>query len=280
MLLAALSFTTMVACVKVARVELSTFEVVWWRGVVSVPLCALWLGRGPWVIRARGLFALRVVFGFTAMACYYAAAGGLAVANLTLIGRLQPIVVAIVAPMLLGSSERADGRTWLLTALGVVGCGVLVAPELESGNPAGLIALGAVLTSAVAHTILRRLGRTDHPRTIVFWFQLCVTAMALAWVTADLGHLPEMPRAGLLPWLGGVGLFAALGQNLMTRAYQLDRAAVVSAASHASPVFAVVIDIVAFSTPPSTAVLVGGALVLTAALALLFHRPSKPPESS
>jgi len=273
MLLAALSFTTMVACVKVARAELSTFEVVWWRGVVSVPLCALWLGRGPWRIRARGLFALRVAFGFTAMSCYYAAAAGLAIANLTLIGRLQPILVAVGAPLLLGQSERADRRTWTLTGVGLLGCGVLLAPELSSGNPAGPIALGAVVTSAIAHTILRRLGKTDHPRTIVFWFQLCVTVLALAWATIDLGHLPELPRTELLPWLGGVGLFAALGQNLMTRAYQLDRAATVSAASHASPVFAVLIDIFAFSTPPSTAALLGGGLVLVAALALLFHRP-------
>lgn len=276
MLLAALSFTCMVACVKVARAELSTFEVVWWRGVVSVPLCAVWLGRGPWIVRSKGLFALRVLFGFTAMAGYYAAAGGLAIANLTLIGRLQPIVVAVIAPMLLGSSERVDRRTWMLTGLGVLGCGVLVAPELESGNPAGLLALVAVGGSAVAHTILRRLGTTEDPRTVVVWFQICVTAMALAWVTIELGHLPVLPRAGLLPWLVGVGVCAAMGQNLMTRAYQLDRAAVVSAASHASPVFAVFIDIFVFSTPPSTEAIVGGSLVLTAALALLFHRSPSP----
>ena len=183
MLLAALAFTTMVACVKVARAELSTFEVVWWRGVVSVPLCALWLGRGPWRLQARRLFAVRVLFGFTAMAGYYAAAGGLAVANLTLIGRLQPIVVAVIAPLLLGSAEQVDRRTWLLTALGVLGCSVLLAPELDSGNPAGLLALLAVVASAIAHTTLRRLGTTDHPRTIVFWFQLCVTALALAWAS-------------------------------------------------------------------------------------------------
>lgn len=277
MLLAALSFTAMVSCVKVARTELSAFDIVWWRGLVSVPLCALAVGRGPWKIHRHGLFSVRVGFGFMAMACYFQAAGGLALANLTLIQRLQPITIALLAPLILGAQERVDRRTWLLSGVGVAGCAVLLAPEVESGNPAGWVALGAVATSAVSHIALRGLGATERPATLVFWFQLFVTLAALAWVGVRDGALPVLPGPDLLPWLVGVGVFAALGQSLLTRAYQLDRAALVAAASHASPFFAIAIDIVAFGTPPGSTTLLGGALVLAAAIALVIQGRRPPP---
>ena len=275
MLLAALSFTLMVACVKAVRTELSPFDIVWWRGLVSVPLCALAVGRGPWRIQQRGWFAIRVLFGFAAMVGYYTAAGGLPVANLTLITRLQPFAIALVAPLLLGRQERPERRTWLLSVLGVAGCAILLAPEIETRNVAGLYALLTVGTSAVSHTALRALGPTERSQTVVFWFQLLVSLGALAWVLVRDGAFPVLPAAPLLPWLFGVGLFATLGQSLLARAYQLDRAALVAAASHASPVFAFVIDYLAFAHTPNWTTLLGGGVVLAAALLLVFV-PTKP----
>ena len=270
MLLAALSFTLMVACVKAVRTELSSFDIVWWRGLVSVPLCALAVGRGSWRIHQHGWFAIRVVFGFAAMVGYYTAAGGLPVANLTLITRLQPFAIALVAPILIGQQERPERRTWALSMLGVVGCAILLAPEVQTRNVAGLYALLTVATSAVSHTALRALGPTERSQTVVFWFQLLVSLGALAWVVIRDGSFPVLPDAPLLPWLFGVGLFATLGQSLLARAYQLDRAALVAAASHASPVFAFAIDYVAFAHTPTWTTLLGGGLVLAAALSLVL----------
>ena len=283
MLLAALSFTLMVSCVKVARTEMSAFDVVWWRGLVSVPLCMAAVRRGHWRIHRLDWFTARVVFGFIAMACYFSAAGGLPVANLTLITRLQPIAIALVAPLMLGAGEAADRRTWVLSLLGGLGCAVLLTPEVQSGNPAGYMALGAVVASALSHTSLRALGPTEQSQTLVFWFQLCVTIGALGWIALRDGALPVLPPVHLAPWLLGVGFFAALGQSLLTRAYQMERAALVAAASHASPIFALLIDLVAFAHTPSWTTLLGGIIVMGAALALVFapaSRTDEPPTAT
>ena len=154
-------------------------------------------------------------------------------------------------------------------------CAILLAPEVETRNVAGLYALLTVGTSAVSHTALRALGPTERSQTVVFWFQLLVSLGALAWVLVRDGAFPVLPAAPLLPWLFGVGLFATLGQSLLARAYQLDRAALVAAASHASPVFAFVIDYVAFAHTPTWTTLLGGGVVLSAALLLVFV-PTKP----
>jgi drug/metabolite transporter (DMT)-like permease len=277
MVAAGLAFTVMVACVKVVRAELGTLEVVAWRGVVAVPLAiAMLRGASPWPIN-RAVLGLRVGAGFIAMSCFYTAAHGLTVADLSLLGRLQPVLIAIVAPMVLGRGERVDPRVWLLLAAGVVGTGVLLGPQLAVGNVYGLWAMGAVVCSGIAHTSLRVLGRTESSATVVLWFQVGVTVLALLAVLVTTGDLPRLPSAALLPWLAGVGVAGTAGQVLMTRAYALDRAAVVSAASHTSPVWAVIADALLFSVLPGTTTLAGGGILVAAALALVLM-PARGPK--
>jgi len=281
MVAAGLAFTVMVACVKVVRAELSTLEVVAWRGVVAVPLAiAMLRGRSPWPIN-RAVLGLRIFAGFLAMSCFYTAAHGLTVADLSLLGRLQPVLIAIVAPMVLGRGERVDPRVWLLLAAGMAGTGVLLGPQLAVGNVYGLWAMGAVVCSGIAHTSLRVLGRTESSETVVLWFQVGVTVLALSAVLLTTGALPRLPSPTMIPWLAGVGVAGTAGQVLMTRAYALDRAAIVSAASHTSPVWAVLADALLFSVLPGTTTLVGGVILVTAALALvLMPAREAEPESS
>lgn len=266
MIVAALCFTLMVACVKTARVELSAFEVIFWRSVVGLPLMALGMGDAPWRIRNRRAFAARGSFGVLAMLGYYTAARGLDVADLSLVGRLQPLGVAALAPLAIGQTERSEGRLWVLLGVGLVGCAVLLGPDLAVGNGYGLIALGGVAAGAAAHTSLRALGATDDPRSVVLGFQ--VVALMASGIAVLIQHqgLPALPSLALAPWLVGVGLFALLGQLLMTRAYREDRAALVSAASHISPLWAVLADLLIFGVRPGWNVLLGGGIVLTVAL--------------
>ncbi|MEC7949339.1 MAG: DMT family transporter [Myxococcota bacterium] len=266
---AGLAFTVMVACVKVVRSELGAFEVVAWRGVVAIPL-ALALLRGASLRPVnRPAMALRVIAGFFAMTCFYTAAHGLSVADLSLLGRLQPVLIAIVAPVVLGRRERVDPRVWGLLGAGVLGTAVLLGPQLAVGNRYGLWAMGAVLCSGVAHLALRVLGRTEASATVVLWFQVGGTLLALLAVALSTGDLPRLPSPALLPWLAGVGAAGTAGQVLMTRAYALDRAAVVSAASHTSPLWAVIADALLFAVLPGPETLVGGGILLAAAAALV-----------
>ena len=118
MVLAGVAFTAMVACVKTVRAELDALEIVAWRGAIAIPLAfALLRGASPWPVNRRAL-GIRVGAGFLAMTCFYTAAQGLSVADLSLLGRIQPVLIAIAAPLVL--RERLDPRVWLLLAAGVV----------------------------------------------------------------------------------------------------------------------------------------------------------------
>ena len=195
MVLASLAFTMMVACVKIARVELSALEVATWRGLSAVPLACWWARKISWKVNAKRLLTTRVVVGFAAMTCFFTAAHGLAVADMSLIGRLQPLLIALLAPLFLGSSERSDRRLWGLMALGFFGCSVLLGPGLAVGNLYGLWALAAIGFSTLAHITLRALGPHDDPRVVVLFFQIGVTILALSVTTIQKGtHRPFQGR--------------------------------------------------------------------------------------
>src|SRR5690606_5595330 len=150
------------------RVELTSLEIVFWRSTVAVPLAlVLALPVGLRSGSAR-LLALRSLLGFVTMVGYFTAAGGLPLADLTLITKLQPVIVAVLAPLLLGAGERSGRRIALVLLLGLLGCGLIVGPELGGGGWYGAVALFAAVTSAGAHPCVRRRGPTDHPYAQVF----------------------------------------------------------------------------------------------------------------
>lgn len=275
MILAGLCFTLMLACVKVLRADLSALEVVFWRGAASAPLAALAAWGRPRTIHNRPVMALRVLAGLGAMLCYYSAAGGLPLADLTLLTRLEPLLIAFLAPVLLGRAEQTGRRGWGLLLLGLLGCAIVIAPQLSAGSrtaEASLWALAAMLLSCGAHLCLRVLGATEDARVLVMWMQVAITLLAGGMLLAFQPTALVLPALPLWPWLLGVGAFATAGQILATRAYALERASIVAAATHTAPLWAILLDVVAFQTLPTAAALLGGALILAAALGLVLRR--------
>lgn len=277
MMLGSLSFTTMVGLVKVVREDLSAFEVIFWRGAVALVLLAV-LARPPrFRIHNVRVFAIRLALGFTAMACFYGAAKGLPLADLTLISRLQPILVALGAPLLLGVAERSGPALWGVLLVGLAGTAILLAPELAVGSVFGFLALAGALSSSGAHLALRGLGATESTRAVVFAFQAGLLVLSLLVLLAS-GEPPALPARTLWLPLLGVGATATAGQLLVTQAYTVDRAAIVAAAGYSSVLWAFLGDVLFFGLAPSANALVGGALVVGAGIWLLRHRgPGAPP---
>jgi len=270
MILAGLCFTLMVSLVKVARTDMTALEVVFWRGAVAMPAIFLLAAGRSWRPRNVPWLAARSVLGLFAMICYFYAAGGLAVTDQTLLGKLQPMIIAAVAPLLLGRSESTDWGGWALIALGLCGSAILIAPELQVGSVYGLVALLATVLSALGHLCIRRLTATDSPMVIVLWFQGFVTVASGLWL-ASLGML-GIPNVALWAPLAGVGLLAVLGQVLMTYAYRADRASVVATAAYTTPLWAVGVDAVFWNTLPGWTSWLGGAIVVGAGLLLVLRR--------
>jgi drug/metabolite transporter (DMT)-like permease len=249
MMAATLALVVMTGLIQIARRELSGPEVVFWRGLLAVPLLLGFVRSGGLRIHNRRLFALRLLFGFGAMTSYTIAAHGLSLVDLSLVTKLTPLIIAVAAPVFLARSERAGSKVWLVLLSGFAGCVLILGPKLTLGSHYAFWALGCVACGAGAHITLRRLGRTDNARAIVFWFHSGVGELALMVILLSDESL-RLPSLALWPVLAGIAASATVGQLLMTRAYALDRAPTVAAASYVAPFWALIGDIVVFGLWP------------------------------
>lgn len=269
---AGVAFTIMVVLVKFARVEHSAFEIVYWRGILSLPVLLVVAARVGLRIHAARLFAARAVLGFGAMVGFTHAAAGLAVANLSLIHKMQPILVGMAAPIFLGAGERAGRLVWLILGLGLGGTALIVGPDLAVGSTYGLVAFGAAVLSAGSHVCIRGLARTDDARVIVLWFHGAIAAMAAVYIVASTGALPVLPAVAMWPYLIGIAASATVGQLLITQAYAEDRAPVVAAAAYTTPVWGLLADLVVFADPPAASAIAGGSVIVVAGLVLILRK--------
>ena len=269
---AGLVFTVMFALVKATREQLGAFDLVFWRGLTAgVVAYALALhGAGSIRVQRRALLAVRTLFGFAAMSCSFAAAKELGVGDLLLIAKMQPLLIAILAPALLGEGERAGVWVWLMLAAGLAGGVMLIAPDLALGSIYGLLAVLGAVFAAGAKLGVRALVRDDDVRVVVFYFQAGAAVLAVAALLVTEGRLPALPPASWWPHIAGIGVTAAVGQVLRTQAYYHDSAAVVAAATYTAPIWGVLADIFVFATAPDWNILAGGLLILGAGLVLIF----------
>ena len=270
MIAASGSFTVMIALVKLARAwDHGTAELMGWRSLLAIPV--LLLVSQQWRVRRPGLLAVRCLFGFGAMFCYYGATAGLGIGELSILTKLQPLLVALLAPLVLGDAERPSGSTWLALTLGLLGTAAIAWPSTGDTDLrlAGVLGgLGAAVFSTLAHTTLRAL-RDEPAEAIVFWFQLAIGAGACVAMLGQ-GERPVLPvTMDHAAVLGGIGISAMLGQLLMTRAYAADGAARVAAAGFVAPLMGFVADVVLFDAWPTWSSLVGMGLILAAGWVLL-----------
>jgi len=285
MVISGLLMTIMLGFVKVMRAEMSSMEVAFWRSAMTIPLIlVVTRGRGLKVFKQK-LILFRALSGFAAMLCFFYAAGGMPIGDLSLIYKLQPILIAVAAPLALGADERVDKRVWYSLVVGLAGCALIVGPDFAVGSWFAIAAVATAVFSAVAHLAVRALGATEQPLAVVFWFQFII--WVLSGVLLNVQALVEqgtlwvpLPGDHMWPYLIGCGLSATLGQFFMTLAYKLDRAAVVAAASYVAPIWAIGVDILFFDTLPTWWVIIGGVLVMAAGLSLILGSPRRRPLST
>jgi drug/metabolite transporter (DMT)-like permease len=269
---AGLVFTAMLALVKATRDQLGAFDLVFWRSVTASVVAYALARHGAGSIRVQhwALLTMRTVLGFAAMSCTFAAAKGLGVGDLALIGKMQPLLIAILAPLLLGEGERASVWVWLMLAAGLAGGVMLIAPDLALGSTYALLALLGAVFAAAAKLGVRAIVREDDARVMVFYFQAGAMVLAVGALLVTEGRMPVLPPTDLWPHIAGIGVTAAVGQVLMTQAYFQDNATVVAAATYTEPIWGVLVDIAVFATVPDWNMLIGGLLILGAGLVLVF----------
>jgi drug/metabolite transporter (DMT)-like permease len=267
MLLSAASFAVMAAMVKAAG-ELPVHQKVFFRNLVTLVITALmaWQQRenpfGP--TRHLPLLLLRSLAGLTGVFLYFYAIGHLTLADASLLVHLSPFWVTLLAALWLG--ERITRPIALSLALAFTGAALVIRPGLDWQPLPALAGFGAAFFAGLAYTVVRKLKGRENPRRIVFYFSLISTA---AMVPLLVWH-HVMPTGWQWVWLLGTGVFAAGGQVMLTLGYHHAPAGRISIWSYNNVLFSLILGLVVWSEAPAVISLLGGALIITAAV--LNHR--------
>lgn len=188
----------------------------------------------------------------------------MAVGDVVVISQAVPIFVAVLAVLLLG--ERVGWRRWLAILVGFSGVIVAIKP---AGDFQTISLLAVAATGFWASTILfmRKLGETESPYAVAFYFMLIgamVTGAAQPWVWVT-------PTREVLILLIGVGICGAFGQILMTYALKLAKASVISPFNYTGILWAMGFDLLIWDMAPQTSTLIGAAIIVATGI-YIFHR--------
>lgn len=280
MLLATTCFVGMSAMVKLLREDgLATNEVVFWRTAPGLAWVFVELRvrkQKLWPNDARPVL-LRSVVGLAAMVCYFHALRFLTLIENAVLGLLQPVFVAVLAPMMLG--ERLQRGAMLALIIAVFGALVAIRPDeaWRTDVPLLPIAVGTLgaLFSALAHVMVRKSIARDSPELVVFWFTIVVSGGALVVGLAQGDFISGLP-SGLeideaILKIGTMAALGLAGQLLMTRAYGRAAAPVVAIVAYASIPLSILFDL-AWGVRPGADEAAGSLLMMVAGVLLVRRR--------
>lgn len=262
--LGAMLFAAMAAAVKTLGQQLDFFQVVFFRcafALVSlVPF--VWRAGGIASLRTRRLplHLLRGAFGILAMTCGFYAVTHLPLADATAITFTKPLFTIVLAVLFLGEVVR--WRRWTATVAGFVGVLIMVRPGQHGVEAAVLVALFGSVMVAAALTVVKKLTTTETPTSILAYFGIFTTLVALGPAIA-VWQQPSLVQLGMG---AAIGVLGAAAQSFMIRGYRIGEATAVTPFDYTRLVFSGLLGFVLFAEVPDLWTLAGAAVLVGSTL--------------
>lgn len=226
-----------------------------------------------------GMMLLRGGMLLVSYTTYFMALPALPLAEAVALFFTVPIIVTLLSGPLLG--ERVDFRSWLSVAAGFIGILVILQPGSRLFEPAALLSLVSATAYALAMLLARRLG-TDEPAAVMAFHQNAVYLVgaglaALIFNTlpvGSLGHpsLDFLTRTWSMPdrWDLGMmtlcGVIAAAGAWLLTNAYRMAKASLVTVFEYTGMIWAPLWGFLFFDEVPRVTTVVGMVIIVAAGI--------------
>lgn len=270
MLLSALGFSLMAACVKVANAtyNIPVLEIVAARAIVSAIISYIDVKRkkiSPWG-NNKPLLITRGIVGAFALMCVYYAVTTLPLAEATILQYLHPVFTAVLALLFL--KESIQQSTIACIVLSLLGLFIMIQPNLSLNNniPYSWFSIGAAIVgalgSAIAYVIVKKLTKTEDSSVIVFYFPIVSIPISIILLGNDF----VIPSVAALNVLILIGIFTQIGQVGLTKALHSADANKATAYAYVQVIFSVVIGWAFFSEIPVTTTVLGGIFIIFGAL--------------
>lgn len=270
--LAAILFSCMAACIKAVSPRISVAESVFFRSLVPSIAFGFLMVRERLSFRTSHfpLLLTRSLLGLLAMSCKFYALGHLALGDTAILGSTFPIFVVLFASFFLSEKITGGLMFWILVALG--GVGLILQPQFEFLNYAGLIALLSSALTALVVTVIHQLRQIEKATRIIFYFSVTCLLVSLPVMLQDF----VWPDARELSFLLVAGGLATLGQFLITYAYGLEEISKLSPLSYAGILTSFILGIIFWHEVPTWEAIVGGLVVVLCCVRIIRMRKPEP----
>lgn len=235
-------------------------------------LARLW-SRNLAVMILRGLLLL------VAYTTYFMALPALPLAEAIALYFTVPIIVTLMSGPVLG--ERVGWRSWLSIAAGFAGVLVILQPGSALFEPAALFSLVAASAYASSMILARRIGMAE-PAAVMAFHQNAVylvgaglaAVLFMRFGITGLGHpsLDFLVRPWSIPdtWdasiMGLCGVIAAAGAWLLTNAYRMARASLVTVFEYTGMIWGSLWGFVFFGEVPRLTTVIGMLIIVAAGI--------------
>jgi drug/metabolite transporter (DMT)-like permease len=275
-LLAGVFLTSLDTTAKYLVRDHSLFLVVWARYVgqmlIVTPFVRHRAGPDFWRTKNLRLQLLRSSCLVAATVCFFAGLRYLPLAEGSAITLLAPVFIVILAQPILG--ERPTTSRWAAVIAGFIGILIMLRPGSSVLHPAVLLLLGTAVFNALYQLLTRRLPGDTMYTTLFYSALVGAVAFTLA--------LPWGFQSDTFSWrevvlLAALGVFAGVAHWLLTRAFLIAPASLLTPFTYVQMLWATLFGYVVFGQLPDRWSAVGMAIILGSgvSLALLERRRAR-----
>jgi drug/metabolite transporter (DMT)-like permease len=262
--------SVMDAIIKAMAGHYPVFEIAFLRyiGGVVVVTGVLAIVRPGWPsLKTLKANALRSVVAVVTATAFFYALGQLPLAETLVLSFLSPMFIALFSALLL--KERVDGRIILALAAGFAGTLVVVfgqaggeGVEHARSWPGVAAALLAAIAYAFSLVLLRQRAQLD-PLLHIVAIQNFGPAVLVSPLAASVW---QAPAGDHVAWFLVMGALGVTGHILMATAYAKAEAPRLATLEYTALIWATVLGYAVFGEVPTMATLIGGALIIGAAI--------------
>ena len=280
MLGASVMFSLMAASIKLAAsAGVPISHIIFNRGLFSVLAMSAYLKyRGQSLATAHWRAHLRrAVAGYIGLVAYVQAIVMLPLGTAVTLNYTSPLLLGVM--LLFLHRERPEWPLVAALAGGFAGIVLLLRPTFEGSYWAGaLIALLSAGLAAWSALNIRALGRLKEiPVKTVLYFSLFITLATLPWYLLSRPGITSLRGSACVL---AAATLAAIGQIMLTLAYQRGHTFLVSLLGYSQVVFTSVLGILLWSDELSLMAWFGMALImLSGFIATMSAKPSQVPAS-
>ena len=272
-----IAFTVMAALIKAAG-RVPAGEIVFFRSFFAIlPIITYLLLTGTLTtaLKTNDPFGhiWRGFIGVSAMGFGFYAITRLPLPEVTALGYASPLFVVLLSALFL--HEKVRIYRWSAVLVGLAGVIIISWPRLTVFNGAvgntqtfgAMATIAGAFLAAIAMLIVRRLVRTEDTQTIVLYFS--ITASLIALLTIPFGWVALNPSQAMM--LMTAGMIGGVAQILLTESYRHAEASVLAPFEYASILLAILLGYFVFAETPTAYTLTGSAFVVAAGIFIIWR---------